>query len=106
MAKRTDSGWNDSKTGDLAASEQARKARETLNETPNSAGASHDDDKSRVVLHYGEDADPEGFARADSSKAGSTATEFDAVDAPSFNGIAMCHGGGVTATREKGSTHE
>ncbi|WP_375699408.1 hypothetical protein [Pseudophaeobacter sp. TrK17] len=32
-------------------------------------------------------------------------TIHDAVDAPSSNGIAMCHGGYSTTTKEKGSTH-
>ena len=34
------------------------------------------------------------------------AREIDGLDAPSTNGIAMCHGGHVATTKRKGSIHE
>ena len=33
-------------------------------------------------------------------------TGIDGLDAPSTNGIAMCHGGHVATTKRKGSIHE
>ncbi|MGB1212006.1 MAG: hypothetical protein ACPG4X_01445, partial [Pikeienuella sp.] len=79
MAERTENGWTKSTTGDLTASEQARKSRETLNETPSSGAGSTTEDKSRVVLHYGEEVAPEGLATDKQSEAAPGAANLDTI---------------------------